>query len=570
MKQLFLILALPSFMYCAAIPELTQLSLNEKIGQLFVVATTADPENPVTQDILFHRAQRDIPSVKSEEELKKLIKEYAIGGVIFLGKSNAEKQIAMTTRLNELNDTTNKIPLVFALDAEWGPAMRIDNAVKFPFNITLGALQDKQLIQQFGQANARMLKHLGVGICLGPVGDCNTNPENPVINRRSFGESPEQVAICTCACAAGIEQEGVVACAKHAPGHGDTKVDSHTGLPIMTHTKERLNSREMVPFKAAIAQGIHAIMPAHLLIPALDEHNPATLSKKIITDLMRTECGFDVLIITDALDMQALTDHYKPEETPLAAFKAGCDILLCPIDVPAAVARIQQALADKEITEQELDEHVQRILTVKKFIAKHALKTLPKPENISAVLNDEALKNLSKTLFQKAMTLVKNNHLLPLAPQTPIKLVLLGTSTETPFEISLKQQHPCQVWRYAHNAPANAHAELLQAVSADDTVVIGVYGLTYGKPPYGLSEKTLNYIQRILQQHKNVAVVLFGNPYALTLFHESPALVEAYEDHPYAQEAAAHVISGSLKPEGTLPVSASEQIPIRTGLTFTE
>lgn len=537
------------------IPDLALLSLKEKIGQLFVVATVADPDNPVSQDCLFHRATREIPSIKLEQEVKELITKYAIGGIIYLGRSDAEKQVAMTDRLNTLNDALNKIPLLFALDAEWGPHMRIENAVKFPFNLTLGAIANKQLIETFGKTIGQMLKNLGIGLCLGPVCDCNTNPENPVINRRSFGQSPQQVTTCACYCAQGLAKAGVLSCAKHFPGHGDTAVDSHSGLPQLPHSKERLASCELVPFKAIIDDGIPTLMPGHLKVPALDDQNPATLSKKMMTDVLRTEYGFDGLIITDALDMQALTDHYDSAETPLRALMAGCDIILCPVDIPKAFKRIEQALDQSEITEQELNAHVQRILQAKQFIITHALKTLPTQSTIASVLNSAANKQLSNTLYQKAMTLVKNNHHISLEKGQPVVLIQLGTEQNTTFEEQLKAHHNCTVWRIRHDAQSTTFQNMLSSIHSDDTVVVGLFGLSYGKAPFGFTEQSLDCIKQLTEKNKNLTLVVFGNPYALKFIQDSPTILEAYEEHPYAQEAAASVLSGNLKPEGTLPIS---------------
>lgn len=338
--------------------NMSNLTLDQKIGQLFMVAAVADEQ--VAQDFLSKKSYR-----LDKEYIEHLIAHYHIGGIIYLGKSDYEKQIARTKQFQELS----RIPLLIGQDLEPGRvgAARLSVFFNFPNNQQLANLDDLDSTYQVALVIGQLCNQLGVHINFAPVADVNNNPNNPVINDRSFGDTPELVAKHSIEFARGLHDQAIVACAKHFPGHGDTNVDSHYDLPLIPHDKERLHAIELAPFKKLIAAGIPAIMIAHLEVPALeDEKNiPSSVSKKIVTDLLRKELNFQGLIITDALDMNAITKLYSNGQAELQALRAGNDILLCPIDVPAATAAIKQAVENGEITEQEIDAHVKKILAIK-------------------------------------------------------------------------------------------------------------------------------------------------------------------------------------------------------------
>jgi beta-glucosidase-like glycosyl hydrolase len=338
--------------------DINTLTLDEKIGQLFMVSAVADEE--IAQETIAKKTYR-----MDKEYIEQMIAQYHIGGIIYLGKSEYKKQIERTQHFQSLS----KIPLLFGQDLEPGRvgAARFSELAHFPNNKTLGTMNNTEYTRNIGKAIGGLAKTVGVHIVFAPVADVNNNPDNPVINDRSFGDNPELVAEHAIAFAQGLQSMGIIACAKHFPGHGDTNVDSHYGLPIITHNRDRLHAIELAPFKELIAENIPAIMTAHLAMAAFEEqHNlPSSLSKRIVTDLLRKELGFDGLIITDGLDMGGVTNHYSHGKAELHALLAGNDILLSPVDVPAAVAEIKQALNDKLITEQEIDVHVEKILKIK-------------------------------------------------------------------------------------------------------------------------------------------------------------------------------------------------------------
>jgi beta-N-acetylhexosaminidase len=341
--------------------DITTLTLDQKIGQLFMVAAVVDED--LAQETIARKSYR-----LDKEYIAELITNYHIGGVIFLGRSDYKKQIDRTKYFQNLSS----IPLLIGQDLEpgrVGAARHADLSV-FPSNQSLGLSDDEDYTRQIGRAIGGLGKTLGVDIIFAPVADVNNNPNNPVINDRSFGATPELVAHHAIAFALGIADMGTIACAKHFPGHGDTDVDSHEDLPLISHDKTRLHAVELAPFKKLIAANIPAIMVGHLEIPAYEPQKklPSSLSKNIVTDLLRKELGFEGLIFTDSLHMYGVTKYFESGEYELAALLAGNDVLLCPFDVPAAVASIKQALADKRITEQEIDVHVERILRLKKSL----------------------------------------------------------------------------------------------------------------------------------------------------------------------------------------------------------
>ena len=280
-----------------------------------------------------------------------LITKYKIGGLIFF-QGGSVKQ----AKLNNRFQSKSKIPMLIGIDAEWGLSMRVDSTYKFPFNMTLGAVKDLNLIEAVGKKMGAEAKRMGIHYTFSPVVDINTNPSNPIIGVRSFGEDKEDVTNKAIALMKGINSQGVFATAKHFPGHGDTSTDSHHTLPVINFTKFRLDEIELYPCKRMISEGLQSVMVAHLNVPVL-EPNPATpssLSKNIVTDLLKKELGFKGMIITDALNMKGASNAYKPGDIELAAFLAGNDILLMPENVPVAIETIKKAYKDTLFQKKDL------------------------------------------------------------------------------------------------------------------------------------------------------------------------------------------------------------------------
>lgn len=341
--------------------SIENLTLEQKIGQLFMVAAVADEK--IAKDCINKKTYR-----MDKEYIEELIAQYHIGGIIYLGRSDSEKQILRTQYFQNLST----IPLFIGQDLEPGRVgtSRLPAMCYFANNKKLGEHKNTDTTYGTGFTIGQLCNTIGVHINFAPVADVNNNPNNPVINDRSFGDNTEVVTKHAIAFARGLHDAGIVGCAKHFPGHGDTDVDSHKELPLIPHDKNRLHAVELEPFKKLIAANIPAIMIGHLEVPAFEDQPklPSSLSKKIVTDLLQKELGFTGLVITDGLDMGGITNYYSDGQAELQALLAGNDILLCPVDVPAAVAAIKQAITDNLITEQEIDTHVEKILRVKNLV----------------------------------------------------------------------------------------------------------------------------------------------------------------------------------------------------------
>jgi len=360
LKIMFNLLACCSLsLFCMEL-TIKNLSLDKKIGQLFMVAAVAD--ETIEQESKQKKSYR-----MDKNYITDLIKNHGIGGIIYLGKSDKEKQIARTHYFQSISP----IPLLIGQDLEPGRvgAARFPGIFTFASNKILGDTHDTEVTKIVGTLIGEMCKELGVHINFAPVVDVDSNPHNPVINDRAFSNKPQIVTAHGIAFTQGLHEYNILACAKHFPGLGDTSIDPHHALPVINHPKQRLHGIELYPFKKLIEKKVPAVMVGHVCVPAFEaEKNlPATFSKAIVTDLLQKELGFSGLIITDALDMAAITKTYKPGETAVKALCAGNDILLCPVDVPAAIAAIKNAIKDGVLTEQDIDKHVEKILKIKKI-----------------------------------------------------------------------------------------------------------------------------------------------------------------------------------------------------------
>ena len=525
----------------SATQTVCQLTLEQKIGQLFMVATVADEKE--NKDIIKQKQYR-----MDQEYIKMLIQDYHIGGIIFLGASNPEKQKRVTDRYQQIST----IPLLIGRDLERGFAIALQNATHLPYAMTLGAITNNNLIYQVGKEIGRQCKVIGVNINFAPVVDINSNPLNPIINHRSFGQDKYTVARKATAFMHGLQDSGILACAKHFPGHGDTDIDSHLDLPRILHNKDRLDTLELYPFKKLIKQGVSSIMIAHLAIPALDKNNPSSISPTIVTKILRKKLAFEGLIITDALDMHALTNNYRVGEVELQALHAGNDILLCPHSVPHTVALIKQALNDGTFTMQQLDQHVQRILQVKHWIKQnHLTKNLEK-------LHTTHTFELKRKLFQAAITMVQNeDQLIPLDTNIAhaIPIIQIGSRQLEPFTKKLGQHRQIKLHTISHDSSPKTINQICQELTNKNTIIISMHGMTKSvRNNYGITSSTKQLINKLNTANKQVILVIFGIPYSIKFFKDTPAIIAAYENDPEAQSAAADLLLGNLHPHGTLPI----------------
>ncbi|MCS7188568.1 MAG: serine hydrolase, partial [Bacteroidia bacterium] len=517
--------------------QLSRMTLEEKIGQLLMVPAYSDPRR------------------QNRREVERWLTQYHIGGLIFM-QGAPSAQVALTNAYHRLA----KIPLLIGMDAEWGPAMRLDSLPKFPYALTLAAISEDTLIYQVAKAIALQCRRLGVHINFAPVADINSNPENPVIGFRAFGADRHRVTQLSLLFMHAFHEVGVIAVAKHFPGHGDTYVDSHIDLPKVLHAESRLDSVELYPFRHLIREGLMGIMVAHLLVPALDTFT-ATVSHAIITGLLRRKMGFQGVIFSDALNMKAVSLYFPPGELEVRALEAGTDILLYVEDVPLVFQAIHQAVLQGRLTEEEIDQKVRRILHLKAYLG------LTQPPFISAqnLLQDLWAESLLKPLreaYMRAVTLLQNRrNILPLGylDQKRLLYIQLGYEKPAPFYRYLSQ-YCVMDWVVLPNLERLPADSLAQALHDYQIFIIGMFGLSNNpRKGFGVRPRVLDFLCELRGEEREVILCVFGNPYAVSFFGEETAVLLCYQEDTIAQWQAANVIFGAAPPLGRLSVP----IPLR-------
>lgn len=523
--------------------QLEKMTLNEKIGQLFWMAVYSNKGN---QEIV---------------AAENLIKRHHIGGVTWFRdtkkKSSPAQQLRYTNRLQK----SAKYPLIVSIDGEWGLSMRLDSTVTFPRQLALGAISDNQIVEEFGKEVGREMKRMGIHVNFAPVIDVNNNPNNPVINDRSFGENKYNVAEKGIAYMEGMHKAGILATAKHFPGHGDTDTDSHLALPIINHDAYRLQDIEMYPFQQLINQRIGAVMVAHLSVPALDPtpNRPTTLSKEVVTDLLQYQLGFDGLIITDALNMQGVAKFYPAGTAEVEALKAGNDILLYSQNIPVAIKAIQRAVASGELTEERINLSVKKILSAKRWLGILNGAEKPTTKYITEDLNQPSVQLLNAKLYENAITLVRNSEGLPFTDLSTkrIATVSIDNGKRTPFQNAMSPYASMKHFTIASNASASQFAALKAKLANYNTVIVGLKNKSsYARKNFGISNTANNFINQ-LNQEKNTILAVFGNPYSLEKFTTINTLICSYDGSREAQKATAEAIFGVNPFRGQLPVGVS-------------
>ncbi len=521
---------------------------DERLGQLFMIA--AYPE----------KGDAD------KQKVEKLIKRYKPGGLIFF-QGTPEKQAKLTNYYQAISET----PLMIAGDYEWGLHMRLRNTVNYPRQMMLGAIRNNMLINEFGQEIARQCKRIGININFAPVIDINNNSANPVINSRSFGEQKENVAEKGTAYMIGMQSNRILATGKHFPGHGDTNTDSHKDLPVIKHSQKRLDTLELYPFKQLIHNGLGAIMIAHLNIPALDssENSVSSLSKPVVTDLLKNKLNFKGLIFTDALGMHGVTKYYAPGETEVAALKAGVDILLMPENLPLAFTKIKEALKKGEITQQEIDMRCKKILIAKQWMELNKFKPVD-TKHIYEDLNSDYAKLLNRKLTEAALTLAVNkNHIIPLKnlDTETTASVSVGNGKINNFQKRLLQYDNIINYTLNKNADIKNFNTKINQLKKYDRVIISIHQTNRRPPYFGLNTNTINFINELSEKTK-VILVLFGNPYALINLKNPEnlqAVLVSYNDRKITRDLSAQLLFGGITAQGKLPVSAGKYFPAGSG-----
>lgn len=526
---------------------MSKMTLDEKIGQLFMVQAYSNLDQ------------------KHEDFITKMITQYHVGNLIFM-QGTPEKQ----AQLNNKYQAAAKIPLLIGFDGEWGLDMRLKNTYRFPWNMTLGAIQNDSLIYQFGKHLGVHCKRLGIHINFAPVVDVNVNPENPIIGNRSFGENKENVTQKAIAFTKGMQSQGVLANAKHFPGHGDTASDSHHTLPVLNFDVARLDSVELYPYKRLFNAGVASVMTAHLSIPSLEPDGklPTSLSKKVATDLLQHKLGFGGLIITDGLNMKGASNYATSAAIDLAAIQAGNDLLLIPQDVPATVGVIKKALALKTITEERINISVRKILKAKYWAGLHHYTPI-KTEELQKDLNKIEDELLHRKLVKNSLTVLRNrNGDLPIRnlENKKIAYVKLGDDSGNHFVSMMKNYAKVDVV-----SDKNLDG-LLNKLKPYNLVIIGFHKSNlHPWKSYKFKQTELVWLQEIARE-KNVILDVFASPYSLLqlkTFVNIEGLLVSYQNSKLAQEISAQLLFGAFQAQGKLPVSINTTFPEGSGLATT-
>jgi len=525
------------------------LTPDERIGQLFMIAAYSNKK------------------ASHQKHIDSLVSKYKIGGLIFM-QGGPIRQANLYNHYQELA----KVPLMISMDAEWGLAMRIDSTVKYPWQMTLGAIQNDTLIYKMGKHLGEQCQRLGVQVNFAPVVDVNVNPKNPIINARSFGEDKYNVARKGVAYMKGMQAVNVMANAKHFPGHGDTDSDSHKTLPTINHSKTRIDSIELYPFNELIKNGLASMMVAHLYIPAYvkEKGMATTLSKEVVTDLLQDSMGFKGLIFTDALNMKGVSTLFKPGVVDVKALLAGNDVLLFSGDVPTAINEVKKAIANGEITQEEVDRRCLKILRAKQWEGLDNYKPVA-TKNLYQDLNKREYELLNRQLSEASLTVLKNTKdLIPFKNLDTLKIASLsiGEGKVNEFQNTLSLYK--QVDHFTiKSLDGSKNAQLLDTLRTYKTIVVSIH--KSNKNPwksYKIANSTKDMIANLAMKNK-VVLTVFANPYSLINFSSAEkvnTLIMGYQNSTYAQQAAAQLIFGGIGANGKIPVSVSETIKAGTGL----
>ncbi len=536
---------------------LSQMSLEEKAAQIVF---------PNVNGIYL---SDDSPEFK---RLEYLVKEKKVGGLIFF-VSDLYEQVVLTNKMQRLAE----IPLLIAADYEHGVTMRIEGATPFPNIMALGAVDDTNLTYEMARVIAKEARAIGVHQNYAPVADVNNNPLNPIINFRSFGESPELVARHSNAFIKGLQDGGMVATSKHFPGHGNTSIDSHLDLPVLKSNLDELNKIELYPFKENIKAGVMSIMVGHLAVPAIegDSGIPASLSKKVISDLLKKELGFNGLVVTDALNMHGITNYYSTAQATIEAIKAGHDCILFPDDPVESIDAIVNAVKSGVLDESRLNYSVRKILMTKKWLGLDKSK-LVDLDKISSVVGIKEHLELAKLISRKSITLLKNeSSLIPLSLNDKKKIahiIIVDSKNDNDGEYFRKNLEKridkIKSSKILINSGEIDYQSAFENCIESDLIVISIYSKVRSyQGTLGISNKQKEFVQEILKLNKPCIMISHGNPYLLGEFSEVKAYINNYGDSKFSELATIEAILGEIDIEGKSPISIpSANIKIGEGI----
>lgn len=519
-----------------------KMSVREKLGQLFMIAAYSNKDS-------IHI-----------NKTKALIKEYNVGGILFF-QGGPVRQARLTNEYQAIS----KVPLFVAIDAEWGLSMRLDSTYVFPWNMTLGAIQELDLIEKVGKQMGAESKRMGIHFNFSPVIDINTNPQNPIIGNRSFGESKTNVSSKAIALMKGVQAQNVFSTGKHFPGHGDTSTDSHYTLPLVNFSKERLDMVELYPYKRMFDEGLASVMVGHLNIPSLEskENIPSSASYNVVTSVLQTQLGFEGLIFTDGLAMKGATNFKGAGDLELAVLLAGNDILLAPENVPASFEKLLSYYNEGILTEERLAFSVKKIIKYKFKVGLNKYHPI-EITNLITDINPSQNEAIHYKLYENAITVLKNNEeILPIKNlNQKIAVVKLGDSDNSSFVSTLKKY--TEVTEVSNTNIDSLNAELKKY----DIVILSFHkeNKTWAKQDF--SELELMWLQQIAKENK-VILDIFTKPYTLlpvNNFDDIEGLVVSYQNSDISQVVSAELLFGAIGAIGKLPVSINNSFKVNDGL----
>lgn len=511
-------------------------------------------EQRVGQLICMRANQVDKPY---SEEVAKYIRQYNIGGVCFF-RYDGEKQVEQTNKWQAMAQT----PLMVSIDAEWGLAMRVKNTVQYPYQMTLGAIADDNLIYRMGEQVAEQCLRMGVHVNFAPVVDVNSNPANPIIGMRSFGEDPQRVGEKGVAYALGMQSRGMITTMKHFPGHGNTSTDSHLTLPTVTRTMAEVHDIELAPFRYMIANGVNGAMVGHLYFPAMEKNKnlSSSLSYGVVTELLKEEMGFKGLIFTDGLDMKGVSATIQPKDVPYEAFVAGNDVLILPVDVPYAIKSIKSAAERDPKIAARVEESCKKILTYKYRAGLNHYKAAS-ADNLFVDLKKQEYRDLRQRLFDNAITKLKDENVFPLAKNKKIAVVTIGNTKNDVNAGLVENGYATTSFVTPKEEIGAKSAAWLKQLEQFDLVVVNIEKTSmFAAKNYGINDETVAFFNRLVAQN-DVVLNLFACPYALDMFrinNSVKGLLVGYEDEVPAVKAVVAIMSGRQEAKGTLPVSTTK------------
>jgi len=532
------------------------LSDDERIAQLMVVRLSSIDMR--TKTVTFF-----------DDKVSELVKQYNIGGIcLFQGSPVKQANILNTLQAQA------KTPILMCIDAEWGLGMRmIDSVLPLPKQMMLGAMPDAAVVYNYGKLVAAQCKRMNIQVNYAPVVDVNNNPDNPVINDRSFGEDKYKVALFGIQYMKGMQDNGVMACAKHFPGHGDVSVDSHLDLPVINKTKLQLDSLELYPFREIFKAGIGSVMIAHLFIPAIDNtlNRATSISKNNVTGLMRNELGYQGLTFTDALEMQGVKKNFPDGAASVESLIAGNDMLCLPGDVPLAIAKIKQAIADKKLSWADIEMHCKKVLLSKYQYGLANLSPI-NTTNLTADLNND-ISSMRRTVAENALTVLKKTDAVffpmpvPSKPAGDMVYISIGNSTDNALAKRLAADYGAAVINFPYtNDSTKVAATIDEVKKLYKKVIIGIHN--YARVPannFGISKPAVDLVTK-LQQQTNAITFVFGNPYAIKNWCAAKNLIACYEDDDIVQNTAADLLQGKITAKGKLPVTVCESYTYGSGI----